>query len=216
MQGSTEVATASTADLPLEQAASFLRQATSKFLAKSGLAAARLGDVRGEAQQLAEFARSQMDLGSSREGMDLIEASLLLDPGQPELRLDAVEVLSRVLGKDDGYALAVPTTARPAEAAHHRVLPAWLEHLELYLPTPSEVDRQRKHDMTVIFRFATSLDWSGNDMLRDKFLTGTVSKAAGRMEPATLDMLRVQFLKGDVSPLWQDFMAAPGIDGDVL
>ena len=80
--------------LPSEEVPPFLRGATLKLIGP--------GDdppgpprPREEAKQLAERARDFQRLGLWSEALDLIEASLLLEPDQPELRHDAIVAITR-------------------------------------------------------------------------------------------------------------------------
>ncbi len=206
-RGDKAITTLDKSNVPLDAAMEFLRGAAVAFLTKISPGSTKTADPRVEAKQLAALARSQADLGSWRDANNLIEASLLLDPTQLELRLDALEVLTRMIGEEDRHALGVPTSARVPETGRGAYYERGLEHLEKYLRSV-RVDRKRKRECAVMIRFATSLDWWSREMLRNKFLSGTVSKGAGKMGPTTLDRLQSAYLGGEFNPRWPEFMAA--------
>jgi tetratricopeptide (TPR) repeat protein len=78
---------------------------------KTGLVASRLigtqspvSDPKVEAQQLARRSKDFLKLGNWDEALALNQASLLLDPQQPDLHHDAVVILSKILQRHWSYA----------------------------------------------------------------------------------------------------------------
>lgn len=112
--------------LPPDEAAEFLGGTSLELVDQAVGATAPPLDAEKEAQQLAARARVFRRLGAWTEAIDLIEASLLLKPTQPELHRHAVIVL---------YELSMEQKRRNAVAsamlAHLRAL----EHVERYYLT---------------------------------------------------------------------------------
>jgi hypothetical protein len=206
MRGDKLISSFSKENLAPADVPNVLREATATFLSTGKTAAPAPLDPHLEAAQLAARARTMKDLGSLRDSLDLIEASLLLNPAQPQLNLDAVEMLTKYT-EDTRQLAAEPALERPIGAARAGAYLDGLRNLEPYMRAV-KLDRNQKHQAEVISRFATSMDHWGYDLLRERFLQGGVSKEAGKLQPATLDLLQAKYLDGHVGPFWDDFLAA--------
>ncbi len=215
MRGEQTVASVTKADVPPDQVSAVLREITASFLVRSKTAPQAALDPRVEAAQLAGQAHLMQALGSWRETLDLIEASLLLDPDQPSLHLDAVEVLTKFTADANQFAAEAPVLKRPVEAARIDAYLRGLDHLEAYL-RGTKIERPRKpqeradgsREEQIIRKFVFSLDAWGNDILRDRLLRDGVPPGASKLVPGRLDLLRDKFLGGSVGPFWNEYTAA--------
>jgi hypothetical protein len=114
-----------------------IRKWASSALDAAGTVAPPAPDARAEATRLAELGLVHKRLGNWSEALGLIEASLLLDPKQPERHADAMEALTPWI---DGLlapaALEVERVRRAVEA-HRR----GLDHLEKLVASGARLRR---------------------------------------------------------------------------
>ncbi|MDQ3441102.1 MAG: hypothetical protein M3478_12215, partial [Planctomycetota bacterium] len=95
-RGETEVSRIEKQDSPPGDVATILRDAAVRALGNPADGAVEPADPLVESKQLAERAKLHQRLGNHTEALDLIEASLLLEPKQPRLHYDAVNILRRL------------------------------------------------------------------------------------------------------------------------
>ncbi len=142
MRGEAQLGAARKTGLRPDEAPGALRRAAADLLAKV-VAGGPPPDPKAEARQLAERAHAHQRLADWGEAHALIEASLMLDPGQQDLHRDAVVVLNELAGQYWGFGLDFAEKPEKAHRAYNAYLRG-LEHLELFLATAGDLAKYNK------------------------------------------------------------------------
>ncbi len=164
MRGDRELASVAQADLALDRAGEFLREAARSFLAKCAAGSVADADPRAEATELATRAHLMMSLGSWQEALDLIEAALLVDPQRMSLHHDAVEVLLEFVADKSPFRPHIPLAIRSDAAVRVDYYRRGLDHIESYL-CGVKLDGSGTKDQEFFLRFTDSLDSWGSRVM---------------------------------------------------
>lgn len=138
VRGDSELATLSKTNLSPQAATQFVRQECVAALRQViGERPQKNSAAEIEAEQLAERAEVFLKLGEWQESLALIEASLLLQPGQAELHHDAIVALTELVRNHWTYGEARMAEMTLGLSYYRR----GLQHLELFLGLVNDVSK---------------------------------------------------------------------------
>ncbi len=129
-----------------------LRKWAAGVLDAAGGTVVALPGPKAEARRLGELAAVHQRLGSWPEAMALIEASLLLDPAQPELNADAMAVLRYWIAQTLGREWKNPLLLKRAATLHRR----GFAHMEALLASGEHLPRYRGFGVLPIRAFEST------------------------------------------------------------
>ena len=195
VRGEQELARFEQRDLAPAAAPGWLRQKARALMTSAGLAPPESIEPAAEARQLAERAAQFQKIGNGEEALALIEASLLLDPNQPQLHHDAVVVCEWLIRQCNDQRLRKAGAVRDGAAYYLR----GLAHLETFLRAAGPITEFRKGqapDFAWYFMVAGYSFAGGDDGLLSAENRAVMVQARSQAVDRYLQMARARTQRG--------------------